>query len=175
MGEHLIALSGAEWQTIVTHLLPDPMRHEEAGFLFVDAESRDAGMTFKSVEWLPLAPGDFESRSVYHLALTDEARAGAIRRAHQLRCSMVELHSHSSHDAAEFSPSDLRGFDEFVPHVRWRLRGRPYGAVVVAPGSFDAFVWSGQAGPRRLAIEIEPGGRILSPTGLSPLHWGPPR
>ena len=40
-----------------------------------------------------------------------------------------------------FSPSDMYEFAEFVPHCRWRLRGRPYLAIVVSPAGADALAW----------------------------------
>jgi hypothetical protein len=60
------------------------------------------------------------------------------------------------------------GFQEWVPHIMWRLRQRPYVAVVVTPDSFDALVW--QAGdqvmrPRGLHSLVLDDGRELRPTG----------
>lgn len=68
-------------------------------------------------------------------------RAGLITRAHELSAGLVELHSHPNQRGACFSWSDLHGFDDFVPHVMWRLGGRPYVAVVMAVDSLDGVVW----------------------------------
>jgi hypothetical protein len=163
-----IVLPDQMWRDILRHLLPDPARHEEAGFLFARWST---GGTFDPVEWTALGPESFESRSRLHLELTDWARRSAIQRAHELGCSIIELHSHCSLESACFSPSDLHGFAEVVPHVRWRLAGRPYAAVVVARGSFDACVWLGDDEVRRLGVRLLPDGDVLAPTGLTPLGW----
>lgn len=83
----------------------------------------------------------FIIRSPYHFELTEQMRATVIKKAHDLDASIVELHSHKGSRWAEFSESDLFGFQEFVPHVWWRLKGRPYIAVVVSHTSFDGLVW----------------------------------
>jgi len=51
----------------------------------------------------------------------------------------------------------------------WRLKGRPYAAVVVKDG-FDGFTWLVDAiTPARLA-GISAGDELLEPTRLSPLE-----
>jgi hypothetical protein len=66
---------------------------------------------------------------------------------------------------AAFSPSDLFGLDEFVPHVRWRLKGIPYLAVVLGASDFDALVWRSRS-PEPLG-SVRVGSRRLEPTGLT--------
>lgn len=162
-----LRISRRELDAVVAHLLPDPMVHEEAGFGFADYRERDGVSEFRLKEWVPVPPEGFESRSLYHLSLSDGFRVRAIRRAHELGCCLVEWHSHAGANEAEFSVSDLFGFEEFVPHVRWRLAGRPYAAVVVADGSFDGFAWIGDGTPCRLAMIIEPSGKVMRGTERS--------
>lgn len=58
------------------------------------------------------------------------------------RATLVEAHSHGPRGVPTFSGSDWTGFSEWVPHVRWRLRGAPYAAIVVAAaGTLDAIAW----------------------------------
>lgn len=124
------------------HLVPRGARpREEVAFLFAHTERVGETMTFKLAEWHPVGPEGFLSRSGYHLELTDEERAKAIKRAYDLGASLVEAHSHTFHGVARFSGSDLAGFEEFIPHVWWRLRGRPYMALVVTRSGFDALAW----------------------------------
>ena len=146
-------------------LLPQRHRTEEAGFLFVVP---DGDGTFKHVDWFPVPANGFASRSAYHLELSDETRATIIKRAHDLGASLVELHSHIGRGPARFSPSDLAGFLDFVPHVFWRLKNRPYFAVVLTRSGFDGFAWRRSPdGPERLrGIQMED--RLLTPSGLSP-------
>ncbi len=86
--------------------------------------------------------GDFETHSEFHIELTDEARARIIKAAWDTGTSPVEFHSHPGDCwGAMFSPSDMYGFSDYVPHCRWRLRGRPYLAMVVSPAGMDALAW----------------------------------
>jgi hypothetical protein len=64
-----------------------------------------------------------------------------------------------------FSPSDIYGFSEYVPHCRWRLRGRPYLAVVVTPAGMDALAWTGADGKPVALTAIRPAGsKAIVPT-----------
>ena len=64
-----------------------------------------------------------------------------------------------------FSASDMYGFSDYVPHCRWRLRGRPYLAVVVSPRSVDALAWIGVGGePIGLDAINVAGGETIGPT-----------
>ena len=113
-------------EALLTHLLPMQNRAEEAAFVFARPAEAAGSRTLEHVEWLPVPPEGFAARSRFHFELNDATRAAVIKRAHDLRASLIEFHSHHGPLPAEFSASDWAGFEEFVPHVRWRLRGRPY-------------------------------------------------
>lgn len=153
-------LQRAAW----AHLVYSGSGVEEAAFVY--AAPADGDDEFRIVEWWPVPPEGFASRSAFHLELSDETRAQVIKRAHDLGASLVELHSHLGPGPARFSWSDLSGFEEFVPHVWWRLKGRPYFALVVVPESFDGLAWrTGPAEPERLggllvgSVRLEPSNR----------------
>ena len=105
---------------------------------------------------------DVESQSSVHVTLADEVRPRLIKTAWDSGHCLIEAHSHGPRGPAEFSRSDLLGFDDWVPHVRWRLRGRPYAALVVAGRSWDALAWVG--GPQPVVVqtlEITRGGEVI--------------
>jgi hypothetical protein len=104
----------------------------------------------------------------WHLSLSDEERAAVIKWAHEREASLVEAHVHRSAYPAQFSPTDLSGLDAFVPHVWWRLRHRPYVALVFGDTTFDALVWRlGPTSPEALdAIDVV-GAHRRAPTGRS--------
>lgn len=157
----------ALWQ----HLLPESAASEQAAFVFARlAPGTDGAVTFEYVDWFPVPPDGFESHSPFHLELSDAARGAVIKRAHDVGACLIEFHSHDGPWPARFSPSDWAGFEEFVPHVWWRLKGRPYAAVVVAPSGFDALAWvTAPDAPARLdAILVDD--EVLEPTRLSPLQ-----
>lgn len=163
----LLALPRPAHAALWNHLVPERHATEEAAFGYAVRETADGAEIFRCVEWAPVPPEGFASRSAFHLELTDETRAAAIKRAHDLGASLVEFHSHTGRWAAEFSGSDRAGFREFVPHVWWRLKGRPYLAVVVARSGFDGFAWlMGPDAPQPLTGVVA-GDEVLTPTGLS--------
>lgn len=170
--EHVVLRLSPEVRAALwNHLLPKLSREEEVAFVVARYDRTEGSHQFRCIDWFPVPASGFASRSAFHLELSDETRAGAIKRAHDLGACLVELHSHLGEWPAEFSGSDLDGFDEFVPHVWWRLKGRPYVAVVVAPMGFDGLAWiTGPSEPQRLA-RIETGRQTLGATGLTPLGW----
>lgn len=154
------------------HLLGSDRGIEEAGFLFVRPTPGER-QSYEVVDWDPILPDGFASSSAHHFELTDESRASVIKHAHDLGASLIEIHSHLGEAVPAFSPSDLYGFEEFVPHVWWRLRGRPYFAIVASGGGIDGLCWiEGPEAPERLAM-IRTGETSLIPSGRSPLRWSP--
>ena len=160
-------LQGRLW----SHLLPQYTMREQAAFLFFTAESAGDEFIFEAVDQVLLGPDDFAAQYSDYLELTDNTRIGLIRRAHELGASLAEFHSHPSPWPAAFSLSDRIGLKETVPHMRWRLRQRPYLAVVVAPSGFDALVWSRDARMPEPLAGIDIGDAVMTPTNASLEGW----
>lgn len=158
-------VSSALW----SHLVRPDSNSEQAAFLYTQMNDDNKSKVFKHVEWFPVPNDGFVTQSPFHLELTDVVQALVIKRAHDLYASLVEFHFHSGPWPAKFSPSDQAGFREFVPHVWWRLKGRPYLAVVVSRSGFDALIWlTDPTTPRRLDA-ILTGNQVLKPTDLTPI------
>ena len=151
------------------HLLVDEPGAESAGFLFAKHHHEGEAYVFETLEWYPVPPEGFLYRNRYHFELTDEVRAEIIKRAHDLGASVVEVHCHRGPWPARFSPTDQAGFREFVPHIWWRLNGRPYLAVVVAESDFDSLVWAEDPKTPQHLTGIVVDGTTLEPTRLSSL------
>lgn len=162
----LIRIGAAELERLRRHLLRTP-RCEQGAFLFCRHSVSGAEHVFACEDWSPLERSDFEVQAGDYLELTDAARARIIKQAHDRGLCLVESHSHPGPYPAAFSWSDITGLGEFVPHVRWRLRGRPYAALVFAQTGFDGLAWTeaGSAPRQLLAIETEKG--RLAATGLT--------
>lgn len=162
------AVKAAIWR----HLVPPGRGPEQVAFAFALSEGHETGLdVFRCAEWESVPAAGFESRSPVHFELAEATQAKAIKRAHNLGACLVEFHSHTGPWPAAFSGSDLEGFREFVPHILWRLKGRPYFAVVVTRTGFDGFVWrSGPEAPELLAGLLE-GDVLVRATGLS--TWDP--
>ncbi|HTZ63257.1 MAG TPA: hypothetical protein VMB51_04070 [Solirubrobacteraceae bacterium] len=113
---------------------------EQVTFLFTGPPGRSGPLVVEDI--YPVPPEGFDFQSDLHVSLTDQTRAYVIKHAWDLGGALVETHSHK-HGPPGFSPSDLYGFSDWVPHVRWRLASRPYIALVFVGGTFDALVWEG--------------------------------
>lgn len=170
MAGPVVSMTEADRGALWAHLLESGRGTEEVAFLFARYDGASGG-AFRVVEWYAVPPEGFAFCSAWHFELSDETRAYVIKRAHDLDASLIEAHSHDDPDAPAFSPSDLYGFSEFVPHVWWRLKGRPYGAMVVSPGGLDGFVWrQGPNVPERL-VGVDAEGRLLRASHVSALRW----
>jgi hypothetical protein len=143
-------------------------RIEQVGFFLADFDA--ARRAFALREWRPMPPEAFEFQSAYHVTLRDEVRPEVIKWAWDRHACLLEVHSHADQGPAGFSPSDMWGFDEWVPHVRWRLRGRPYAAIVTAGDTFDALAWLDGTGEPSQVEQLEVDGAICTATARTLLR-----
>lgn len=161
-----IVIRGALYDALVAHLLAPEDSVEQVAFMYARPRRGDS-TTFDVIDQTLIAGDGFVRHTEYHLELTDEARGAVIKRAHDLGASLAELHSHPFNAPAAFSPSDLAGLDEFVPHVWWRLAHRPYFAFVVGLTSFDALAWLESPRLPCPVRHLEVNGELLVPTGIT--------
>lgn len=167
----IINMSAVMYDGLMAHLLPPNACYEEAAFLFAESfHDHGDSLSFQVVDWNPIPPDGFAHRSSYYLELKDDTRASLIKRAHDLNACLVECHSHPCF-SPQFSWSDCLGLEEFVPHVRWRLRDRPYAAVVVAANGFDSLVWHGTGARPDDFAAIGVDGHYMNPTGYTLNNW----
>lgn len=170
--EPSIHLREAMYGQLTSHLLAQDHDLEEAAFLLARVEVTASSVSFHGEEAICVPPDGFAFRSEYYLELDDTFRAEIMRRAWQSNRALVELHSHPrQRTPARFSPSDIAGLREFVPHTWWRLDRRPYAAVVMALGSFDALAWCSSPAAAETPRGLVVGDRVLRPTGLSLAEW----
>jgi len=127
------------WSAIHKHL-NDPL--ERALFLFV-RQTDPGGLTWEAADsWFLTSESDYQSVSGEHLALADHIPGEAIKRAHDSETALLEIHGHyGPGQHTRFSAYDIEGLSALVPHVLWRLPGRPYFALVVGRDSVDGLVW----------------------------------
>ena len=165
--ELILNLTKDYYTALWTHLQGSKV--EEAAFAYAQPISEKVG-AYKIVDWQLVPPEGFVYQTEVGFELTDEMRGLVIKRAHDLSASLVEFHSHKGKWPAEFSPSDVYGFTEFVPHVWWRLKGRPYFSVVVANVGFDAFAWITDPQTPQYLDALVVAGEVYTPTKLSSLN-----
>lgn len=171
MMDNIIELPGNIFSQISTHLIPGNMEVEEVAFVFAALIQKNNEKIFLYKDHWLLQPDDFAFQSSYYFELTDETQANLIKKAHDLNASIIEFHSHVDQPSARFSHTDWTGFLEFVPHVFWRLKNKPYAAVVVTPGSFDAIAWMNAADKPELLKAIRVDGTLHHPTNNSYKKW----
>lgn len=164
-----MSLNRVQADLLWSHLIPEEGRVEEAAFVLADERKANGNIELVGRELMLLHGNDFAYQTSMHIELADEARSRMLRAAHQ-RCGvLIEFHSHLGSWPLEFSLSDRSGFNEWVPHVRWRLKGRPYGAVVVGRAGLDGLYWD-ESGMHRIA-EVRCGGTATCSSGRTPLTW----
>jgi len=167
-----LKIDDINYRDTMAHLLPRDSIREQAAFFFARAEKSRDQIVLAVVETAKLGPGDFTVQEDDYIEMANETRAGLIKRAHVLDASLVELHSHVGPWPAGFSYADRMGLKETVPHMWWRLKKRPYLAIVIAKSGFDALLWlDGPKVPRALD-GVMTGTQVLQPTNLSLGGWG---
>lgn len=159
----VLHISTGTYETIKAHLLQN--RLEQVVFAFATVVRSTEALTFDTQAYRLVPPEGFSYQTEYGVELTDTERANVIKMAWDNGSSLVELHSHPRARIARFSASDLAGFKEFVPHLWWRLKARPYLAIVVGPRNFDGLFWSDNPERPGSIRGMLVGSRLLRPTG----------
>jgi ThiF family len=157
-----LIISGRDFKKLLKHV---EKKTEQVAFLFC-APTSEESLSAKEVYLVPAKGLLHESE--YHSELTDEELSKVIKRAAQNHYALCEVHSHPSSGAqTKFSSSDKSGFAEFVPHIWWRLNGKPYLAIVIGEGFFDGLAWiKGPNHPEPIDF-VKVGGKELRPTGIT--------
>jgi hypothetical protein len=167
----LLGLEDGLYERLIAHLLPDDAAEEQAAFLFARVVRSEEQLVFSVIASELLERRDFAAQEGDYLELADEKRASLIKRAHDSEASLIEMHSHLGPWPAAFSPSDRLGLRDTVAHVWWRLRKRPYIALVFAKSGFDALLWLDDPRTPRPLDGLIAGDRTLRPTNLSLKGW----
>jgi hypothetical protein len=131
-----IHVETALWQVAREHL---DARAERVGFFLADFLPEERVLRVR--DWRPVDDESAGAPDGLHVSLNDESRASIIQWATAEGACLIEAHSHGRWSPAAFSPFDLRNLREWVPHLWWRSRGRPYAAIVTSTVDFDALAW----------------------------------
>jgi len=160
------------YQNIYNYLLPKKPKSEKVAFIFAAITSSVDYVNFQFKKWYRLKPHEYEYSSAGYVELKDEIRPKIIKIASDNNAAIVELHSHVFQGPAKFSFTDFQGFKEFVPHIWWRLKGKPYAAIVFSKSDFDALVWLDSPESYCRLTKIVAGKRHLYPNGTSFITQG---
>lgn len=138
---------------------------EQVGFFLADYDEQTRD--FRVRDWWPMPSEAFDLQMGDHVVLRDDMRPQLIKWAWDSKACLGEIHSHGDFGDACFSRFDLEGFASWVPHVRWRLRARPYFALVADGATFDGLAWLGDAGPPVQVSVIDGDAEPVVTTGLT--------
>jgi len=165
--QYFIDLTKTQYEQLWAHLLPDEACVESAAFIFADVELSNSLQVLTAQDVFLVPKSGFKLQFDDYIELSDATRISIIKKAHHTKTALIELHSHpfDSPRASAFSLADMAGFEETVPHMWWRLPGRPYAAIVTAPNGFDALIWSKDPRTPECVTALRVGGRTLTPTG----------
>jgi hypothetical protein len=161
-----LSMSASQYDELVAHLFPPENEKEQAAFLFASPSiwGRNSLLSVQSIRCLDAR--DFEQQASSYVELTDARRAALIKQAHVTNTSLVEAHSHLGPWPAVFSDFDISGLRETVRHMLWRLKGKPYGALVFSESGFDGLAWTEKTVPQQIE-EIRAGNSRIKSTKLS--------
>ena len=164
-----IDLTKRQYMEIWEHLLPKGALIESAAFIFATYSKSNNLLLLTAQDFFLVEQDDFKEQHDDYIELSDETRIFIIKKAHQTNTALIELHSHPFNRpwAAAFSLADMSGFNETVPHMWWRLPGRPYAAIVVAPCGFDSLVWWKDPHSPVCLSALRVDGEILQPTNMT--------
>ena len=145
-------------------------QNEHAAFLFAEICNENARTVFIIKDYYPIL-NKVSENSPYGFSLDENAQSRIIKRACDTGFSLVEVHSHPlTKKGTAFSSYDLQGLSEFVRYVWWRLKRRPYLALVFGQTDYDALVWRRSPSyPERLDGIIV-GNDLLLPTNKTVLR-----
>jgi len=167
--QYFIDLTELQYENIWGHLLPEGATRESAAFVFATFHESNQSLVLKATDYFLVGQGGFKAQYDDFIELSDESRIAIIKKAHQTNTALIELHSHpfNSPWAAAFSLADMNGFEETVPHMLWRLPGRPYAAIVVSPCGFDSLVWLKDPHSPKCLSALRVDSELRKPTGMT--------
>lgn len=136
---------------------------------FLIASPDEASQVWTVVDELLLVDGvDYAYQGIHGMELADDVRPRVLTWANRPHVALVEVHSHGQFSfPTSFSATDLDGLNEVVPQMLWRLRGRPYAALVLGRDDLDALSWCQPGQAASVPVSVTLGDRTLTPTGIA--------
>ncbi len=168
---HEILIPAGILNRVQRHLFQSHL--EQAAFLFATTETEYGAVRFHVEDSYLVPASGWDVQMDVYLEMTDEERAKILKMARDRNAAIIDCHSHPhSQEDVWFSPSDLAGINQFAQYTKWKLKGRPFAALVFGETSIDGVVWQGEfAGAEPLGALAVVGQARLIPTG----SWFRPR
>ncbi len=167
--QYFIDVTKPQKAKIWSHLLPKGAITESAAFIFASVQESAHAVVLTAQDFMLVREDGFKAQYDDFIELSDETRISIIKKAHQTSTALIELHSHPANNpwAPAFSTADINGFGETVPHMWWRLPGRPYAAIVIAQNGFDSLIWQDSPHTPESLTALRVDGKMLLPTRMT--------
>jgi len=127
-------------QQAYSHLLQDDSEH--LAFLLCNIGWTQGKPIFLARDIILVKDIDLSGPLHFSLELKLEPLLGVINKAIRGKMALVEAHSHPFSDYPAFSPSDHKGFQEFVPYIIDSIKGIPYATTVWGKQGVVGVCWS---------------------------------
>lgn len=146
---------------------------EMAGFLFTCVSRKKSAMLFDFLDVELVQEHELANSGYYGIELGEEVWNRIKVKASKLNACIIEAHSHPfSEKNVGFSHYDMKGFEELVPHLWWRMNGTPYGALVFGQRDFDALFWTENPHDQKtLNCIMTDEGRKFKPTNITSRYY----
>lgn len=155
-------MTASQHATLLDHF--SRRNREQLAFLFAGVSQSPRHLDLLVRQVRVVGTSELAGRGRRGLELSDGTRREVFSAAAVAGHAVIEAHSHPGAGATvTFSPSDNAGEAAFVPYVRGKLPGMPYGAMVWSEEGLDARIWLPDA-RRPLPTDIV---RVIGPRIVS--------
>jgi hypothetical protein len=158
----VIKIDNSIYSNIRSHLLHNELEH--VCFLYYRPLFDEQHIVMDVQDFYIVPSHEYDYQSEFHVVLSDACQSKVIKKAWDKKLSLGEIHSHPLSIKAAFSTSDMSGFQDFVPHVWWRLKKGPYFALVISQIEIDALAWIKSPKIEEAIKKIEVGNSMVYPS-----------
>jgi molybdopterin/thiamine biosynthesis adenylyltransferase len=132
------------WDRVYQHMFGTSGEH--FAFLFVEVSEVENNTVLLTKDVMLISEDDTEI-SGFSLQMKLEAILKVTNTAHKKKLALIEIHNHGSGFGRDvnFSDTDRKGFEEFVPYVLDVVPGKPYAALVITKEPLvEGMIWNTQ-------------------------------
>ncbi len=104
-----LRMTPSSYDELMSHLFSNDEHCETAAFMFAETSRIRGRARFDVIDMYKLHECDFVEQRSHYIELRESTQADVIKRAHDLRTSLIEIHSHIGFLPAKFSVADLDG------------------------------------------------------------------
>lgn len=158
----VVRIDDLMYKEVRSHLLQNDLEH--VCFLYYRSIFNKGNYVMDVQDFYIVPAHEYDCQYEFHVSLKEECQSKIIKKAWDKKLSIGEIHSHPASMRAKFSATDISGFQDFVPHIWWRLKKGPYFALVISQYEIDALAWIKGPGSYEAVKRIEVGNSLIYPS-----------